>query len=187
MIIFQEAAELDFKYTDYLLLEDALLDTSLKEADILDRQDVIDQIKARDFDTRPEAFKESLDAACKAIRGEYLSPRSFVALRQMKTYKVKNLNAGFALKKMKGLTEYSEIVSVHNASVFARLGGYLIHAAIELGGKYLECFGDYLNGKLYAGFGFEVYKTLENVKMRNGKIENLYFMKLKWAPLPKEP
>jgi hypothetical protein len=102
----------------------------------------------------------------------------------MKTYKIKNLNVGFAFKKTKVTSEYSEIVAVHNASGFARLGGYLIHAAIELGGKYLECFGGYLNGKLYAGFGFEVYKTLENVKMRNGKIENLYFMKLRRVSVP---
>jgi hypothetical protein len=184
MILFQEATELDFAYTDYVLLADALLDTSLKEADILNRQDIIDQIKAKDFDTRPEAFKESLDIACKSIHGEYLTPRSLIALKQMKTYKVKDLNVGFALKKMKGSSEYSEIVAVHNASSFSRLGMYLLATAEELGGKYLECFGETLNGKLYTAFGFEVYKTLENVKMRNGKNENLYFMKLKWAPVP---
>jgi hypothetical protein len=185
MLVFQEATELDFKYTDYVLLADALLDTSLKESDILNRQDIIDQIKANYFDTSPESFKESLDRACKSINGEYLSPRSLSTLKQMRTYKVKDLNVGFALKKARGGSEYSEIVAVHNASRFARLGGYLIHAAIELGGKYLECFGDYLNGKLYAGFGFETYKMLPNIRMRNGKIENLYFMKLKWAPAPK--
>jgi hypothetical protein len=186
MIIFQEATELDFQYTDYILLADALLDISLREADILSRQDVIDQIKTRDFDTRPEAFKESLDIACKSIHGEYLSPRSLSALKQMRTYKVKDLNVGFALKKMKGSSDFSEIVSVHNASVFGRLGMYLMGTAEELGGKYLQCFGDTLNGKLYTAFGFEVYKTLENIKTRNGKVENLYFMKLKWVPVPKE-
>jgi hypothetical protein len=103
----------------------------------------------------------------------------------MKTFKVKDLNIGFALSKKKGTSGYSEIVAVHNASKYSRMGAYLITSAVELGGKYLECFGDYLNGKLYAGFGFEVYKTIENVKMRNGKIDNLYFMKLKWVPVPK--
>jgi hypothetical protein len=185
MTIIQEATDLDFKYTDYVLLADALLDTSLKEADIFNRQDVIDQIKAKDFDTRPEAFKESLDYACKAVHGEYLSPRSLAALKQMKTFKVKDLNVGFALKRMKGTSEYSEIVAVHNASQYSRLGMYLMATAEELGGKYLECFGEVLNGKLYTAFGFEVYKTIENLKMRNGKIDNLYFMKLKWAPVPK--
>jgi hypothetical protein len=184
MLIFKEATELDFKYADYVLLADALLDTSLKEADILNRQDIIDQIKAKDFDTRPEAFKESLDYACKAIHGEYLSPRPLASLKRMKTFKVKDLNVGFALATMRGASGYSEIVAVYNASGFSRLGGYLLHAAIESGGKYLECFGDYLNGKLYAGFGFEVYRALENVKMRNGKRSSLYFMKLKWAPAP---
>jgi hypothetical protein len=186
MIIFKEATQLDFIYADYVLLADALLDTSLKEADILDRQDVIDQIKAKDFDTRPEAFKESLNIACKAMHGEYLSSRSLSSLRQMKTYRVRDLNVGFALSSMKGASGHCEIVAVHNASRYYRLGAYLLTSAVELGGKYLECFGDYLSGKLYAGFGFEVYKTLPNVKMGNGKIEDLHFMKLKWVPVPKE-
>ena len=185
MIIFQEAAELDFAYTDYVLLADALMDTSLREADILDRQDVIEQIKAKDFDTRPEVFKESLDRACKSVYGEYLVPRSLSALNRMKTYKVNDLNVGFALAPMKGAAGHCEIVAVHNASRYSRLGSYLLNSAVELGGKYLECFGEYLGGKLYAGFGFEIYKTLPQVKMRNGKVEDLHFMKLKWAPVPK--
>jgi hypothetical protein len=186
MIIFQEATELDFAYTDYVLLADALLDTSLKEADILDREDVINQINALDFDTRPEAFKESLDIACKAIHGEYLVPRSLSSLKRMRTYKVKDLNVGFALSLMRGASGFCEIVAVHNASKYSRLGMYLIGSAQRLGGKYLECFGDTLSGRLYTAFGFESYKTIPNLKMRNGKIEDLHFMKLKWAPAPRE-
>jgi hypothetical protein len=186
MIVFQEATELDFKYTDYVLLADALLDTSLKEADIHSRQDIIDLIRTKDFDTRPESFKESLDIACKAIHGEYLVPRSLSSLKKIKTFKVKDLNVGFALSSMKGASGFCEIVSLHNASKYARLGMHLLLAAEELGGKYLECFGDVLSGKLYMAYGFEVYKTIPNIKMRNGKTENLYFMKLKWAPEPKE-
>lgn len=45
----KEATELDYAYTDYVLLADALLDTSLKEADILDRENVIDQINSMLF------------------------------------------------------------------------------------------------------------------------------------------
>jgi hypothetical protein len=186
MIIFQEATELDFKYTDYVLLADALLDISLKEVDIHGRQDIIDSIRAKDFDTRPEAFKESLDIACKSIHGEYLVPRSLSSLKKMKTFKVKDLNVGFALSQMKGASGFCEIVALYNASKYARLGMHLLLAAEELGGKYLECFGDVLNGKLYMAYGFETYKTFPNIKMRNGKIENLYFMKLKWASAPKE-
>jgi hypothetical protein len=186
MIVFEEATELDFKYTDYILLADALLDTSIKEADIHNRQDIIDLIRVKDFDTRPEAFKESLDVACKSIHGEYLVPRSLSSLKKMKTFKIKNLNVGFALASIKGVSGFSEIVALHNASKYARLGMHLLLAAEELGGKYLECFGDVLSGKLYMAYGFEVYKTLENMKMRNGKIENLYFMKLKWASVPRE-
>jgi hypothetical protein len=185
MIIFHEATELDFKYTDYVLLADALLDISLKEADIHNRQDIIDLIRVKNFDTRPETFKESLDIACKSIHGEYLVPRSLASLKRMKTFKIKELNVGFALAPMKGASGFCEIVALHNASKYARLGMHLLLAAEDLGGKYLECFGDVLSGKLYMAYGFEVYKTLDNIKMRNGKIENLYFMKLKWASNPK--
>ena len=87
---------------------------------------------------------------------------------------------------MKGTSQYSEIVALHNASIFGRLGSLLLNAAEELGGKYLECFGEVLSKQLYTTYGFEVYKTIENVKMRNGRHENLYFMKLKWVPAPKE-
>jgi hypothetical protein len=185
MIVFREATDLDYTYTDYVLLVDALTDTSLKEADILDREDVVDQINSLNFDTRPEAFKESLDIACKAIHGEYLVPRSLSSLNRMKTYKVKDLNIGFALSPMKGAPGFCELVAVHNASKYSRLGMYLMGSAIRLGGKYLECFGDVLSGRLYTAYGFDIYKTIPNVKMRNGKIEDLHFMKLKWAPVPK--
>jgi hypothetical protein len=185
MTIFQEATELDSAYADYVLLADALLDNSLKETDILEREDVINQINLLDFDTRPEAFKESLDIACKSIHGEYLAPRSLSMLKKMKTYKVKDLNVGFALSLMKGVQGFCEIVAVHNVSRYSRLGMYLMGSAERLGGKYLECFGDVLSGSLYTAFGFEIYKTLPQLKMRNGRVEDLHFMKLKWAPLPK--
>jgi hypothetical protein len=185
MIVFQEATELDYAYTDYVLLADALLDTSFKEADIHIRQDIIDLIQAKNFDTNPEAFKESLDIACKAIHGEYLVPRSLSSLKKMRTFKVKDLNVGFALSPMKGASGFCEIVALHNASKYARLGMHLLLVAEELGGKYLECFGDVLSGKLYMAYGFEIYKTIPNLKMRNGQLNDLHLMKLKWAPVPK--
>ena len=186
MIILKEKTELDYMYTDYILLKDVILDTSLREQGILNRREIAEQIKARDFDTDPEHFKQSLDTACAAIHGEYLSPRTLSALQRMRTFKIKDLNVGFALKIMKGTSQYSEIVALHNASIFGRLGSLLLNAAEELGGKYLECFGEVLSKQLYTTYGFEVYKTIENVKMRNGRHENLYFMKLKWVPAPKE-
>jgi hypothetical protein len=91
----------------------------------------------------------------------------------MKTYKVRGINTGFALSQMKGVSGYSEIVAVHNASLYMRLGTFLIAEAIELGGKYLECFGEHLMNVLYKTMGFEVYKTVPDIKMRNGTVSNL--------------
>jgi hypothetical protein len=86
---------------------------------------------------------------------------------------------------MKGTEDFSEIVAMHNNSNYRRIGLYLIPAAIELGGKYLECFGEILKDKIYYTYDFEVYKVKENVELRNEKVENLYFMKYKKAPTPK--
>jgi hypothetical protein len=178
-----EQEYLELVYTDTILLSDALFDNyTLRESDISnieERKIVIDQIKRRDFGLNTENFKESLDIACDSNKhGEYLVKRSLKSLKQMKTFKVKDLNAGFALEKMEETNNYSKIVAMHNNSKHERLGMYLLDAAEELGGKYLECFGEYLNEKIYAAFGFKVYNIKENVKMKNGKIENLYFMKL---------
>jgi hypothetical protein len=34
-------------------------------------------------------------------------------------------------------------------------------------------------------YGFEIYKTIPNLKMRNGQLNDLHLMKLKVAPVPK--
>lgn len=177
--------QLDYSYTDYVLLKDALLDTHVREADVIEKRNIIRQIRDLDFDTDTETFKSSLDRACAAIHGEYLVPRSLASLRKIKTFKVHGIDAGFALAPLKGTNGYPELVAFHNASRYGRLGMHLLFAAQELGARYLECFGRHLGEILYVSYGFETYKTIENVKMRNGKIETLYFMKLKGYPAPR--
>jgi hypothetical protein len=186
MRLFYEDRSLDYTIGDCLLLADAITDsTTIREAEAtISRQDIRNQIRHGDLDTNPENFKKSLDIALKAIHGEYLSPRSLALLRQMKTFKVHTLNAGFALTRMKGATGYSEIVAVHNASPLARMGIHLVTEAVDKGGKYLECFGEHLQNVLYKTLGFEVYKFKENVRMRNGQTNTLYYMKLKGVPAP---
>jgi len=179
---------IDLKYSDYILLEDAILDTysPLREADTseelekyeIEREEVIQKIIKGDFDTDPVLFKESLDRACNTKHGEYLVSRSLKGLKSMKTFKIKDLDIGFALKDF-GSESYSEIVALHNNSKYARLGNHLLYAAIKAGGKYLSCFGEHLKEKLYVTNGFEVYESKEDYQLRNGKIETLYFMKLK--------
>jgi hypothetical protein len=67
---------------------------------------------------------------------------------------------------------------MYNCSEYRRLGFELLQASESLGARFLDCFGEDLSGKLYFTFGYKVYKEIENVKMRNGELETLYFMKL---------
>ena len=84
-----------------------------------------------------------------------------------------------------GIPAFSEIGAVHNFSKIPNIGIYLVAAARRLGGEYLDCFGVHLSQAVYASAGFYVYKELPNIKMKNGRIETLYFMKLKESPVPK--
>jgi hypothetical protein len=129
-----------------------------------------------DFDNSPESFFSSLQVAMKAVHGEYLAPRSLAALCKIQTFKVKGVNAGFALTGIEGRTGL-EIVSVHNQSGIPGLGTRLMIAAISLKGNYLECFGPYLNG-YYGSYQFKSYKEIPEVKMANGRIQTIYRMKL---------
>jgi hypothetical protein len=143
------------------------------------RKDIIAGVISGDFDPDPASFKESLDNALKQVHGEYLATRSLPALQKMKIFKVKNANAGFALKPNKGMPPYSEAIALHNQSGIPRLGVELMLQAINNGGKYLQCFGDFL--KTLYSVHFEVYKTIDGIV---GHPETLYFMKLKGERVP---
>ena len=178
--------ELEIIYSDSILLSYAVLDRMVEEEfDESTRNDIIQQINNLDFDESPETFRDSLERATKTKHGAYLSKRSLASLQKMKTFKVRDIDAGFALCNKKDCPDLSEIVAVHNASKYPNIGIYLVAAAVRLGGKYLECFGEHLAKTLYGGAGFHVYKELPNTKMKNGKIENLYFMKWRSSPVPK--
>jgi hypothetical protein len=145
--------------------------------DKMEISNILSSITKNNFDTDTKIFCQSLQAGCKAIHGEYLVPRSLSALFRMRLFKVKNVNAGFALAEMEDKHEF-EILSLHNQSGIPGLGTKLMITAISLGGKYLECFGPYLNG-YYGSYQFEVYKEIPNIRMRNNVIQTLYRMKLK--------
>ena len=74
-------------------------------------------------------------------------------------------------------------VDLFNNTGFEGVGKLLMGHVVKMGGKYLECFGDFLRS-YYSRFGFDVYKEMPNIKMSNGKEETLYFMKLKSVALP---
>ena len=137
---------------------------------------ILSSIIQNEFDKDPEEFYKSLQIAIKADYGEYLAPRSLSTVRKMQTFKVKNANAGIGLIKKEGKQEI-EIVSLFNQSGIPGLGTKLFIMAISLGGKYLECFGPYLND-YYSSYNFEVIKEIPDVKMSNNKFQTLYRMKL---------
>jgi hypothetical protein len=187
MIIFEEdkpSPVSDVTLLDCLLLSDALYDNVVREGDEgTDVKRVIKSIQEEDFDRDTKAFEDSLNYAIKQIHGEYLSKRSFSSLQKCETYKVKGINAGFALSRMRGAPGLCEIVAVHNASPISRLGVYLMPVATRsMGGKYLECFGENLRG-MYMAYGFEPYRQVDNVRF-HGRLETVYFMKLKDVPAP---
>ena len=178
--------ELELIYSDSILLFHAIFDRMKEGAYSQEiRNEIIFQINNLDFDTKPENFFRSLEKASKMKHGAYLSKRSLSSLKKMKVFKVKDADAGFALCSKKGIPSFSEIVAVHNASEFPNIGIYLVAAARRLSGKYLECFGEHLSKTLYPTAGFETYKSLPNIKMKNGQIEILYFMKVKGCLPPK--
>ena len=173
-------------YSDSILLSYAVFDRMVEGIyDEDKRAKILNQIVKQDFDTRPENFYTSLEKACKSRHGAYLSRRSLSSLKKMKVFKVKGLNAGFALNTKQGIPAFSEVVAVHNFSKIHNIGIFLVATARILGGEYLNCCGADLSKALYASAGFYVYKELPNIKMRNGRIETLYFMKLKESPVPK--
>jgi hypothetical protein len=184
----RKVKNLEILKSDSILLEHALFGASFSGEDFENSGSpgeiqkpnidlVFDQIHNLVFDTDPVHFNESLDFACNSKHGEYLAKRPLKVLQKMKTFKVKNYNIGFALKKDKKTGEYSEIVAVHNAFYFNRLGGYLLRAAERLGGTKLECFGEYLKERIYSAFGFVETNRKEGLDF-HGRKETLYFMEL---------
>lgn len=126
---------------------------SLQENEEL-TESVADLIRRNKFDTDPENFFRSFQ---KAKHPKMLTPYSLEELKDMKTYKVKDYDIGFALKRFRD-KGYSEIVAVHNAEKDVKgIGPVLMEAAINLGGKYLDHFDGFLTS-LYSKGGFIEYK-----------------------------
>jgi len=177
--------ELELIYSDSILLNHAIFDRMLEEEFNEDtRYDIIRQITNLEFDTSVENFNSSLIKATKTKHGAYLSKRNLSSLKKMKTFKVKNIDAGFALCNKNGYPPFSEIVAVHNASNYPNIGTSLMHAAVYFRGRYLECFGEPLAKGLYMGVGFHIYKEFPHMTMKNGNIESLYFMKWRNSYVP---
>ena len=136
--------------------------------------DLISTIVQKDFDNDPDVFHQSLQAVLNSTYSEYLVQRSLSSIYQLQTFKVKKANAGFALAKKEGSSDLM-LAAVFNQSGIPGLGTKLMISAIDLGARYLECFGSYLNC-YFQSYRFEVYSEILNVKMHNGSFQTVYCM-----------
>jgi len=115
-----------------------------------DQQNVLDLIGSNQYDVNNNIeFKNSLKYG---NRGEFLSDYTEDEYGQMKTYKLKGYNIGFAIK-LDG-----DIVSLHNNSGIGGLGGALVKSAVSLGGTKMDHFDGFLTG-LYSKNGFNVVNS----------------------------
>jgi len=153
---------------------------------IAEREIINNLIISRRFITDPEVFFESLETARKAISKTGViynklivkSELIFLKSENIKTYKLENYDIGFALKIRDGA--FSEIIAMFNASDHSGIGYLLIEAAISMGGKYLECYGEELMKKIYRQSGFKVIDEIQNVILPDdsGDTEIVYKMEL---------
>lgn len=126
---------------------------SLKENEETTKE-VKNLIEVNQFDTDSKAFFHSF---MKAKHPKMLTPYSLEELKEMKTFKVKGYDVGFALKKFRD-KGYSEIVAVHNADPDVKgIGPALMESAIRNGGRYLDHFDGFLTS-LYNSAGFVEYQ-----------------------------
>jgi len=143
------------KKYDLKMMENHLLRRlfSIKENESSNGE-VVALIKNDVYTSNPVEFYKSFK---RAKHPKMLTPYTLDELKEMKTFKLKGYNIGFALKKFQN-KGYSEIVAVHNAEPEVKgIGAVLMDSAIRLGGRYLDHFDGFLSG-LYSKAGFKEYK-----------------------------
>lgn len=130
-------------------------DNVLNENDQELRDQVIFLIKNNQWEPQnPKSFRESL---LKSKHPDMLTDYSESELSDMKLFKLKNFNIGYALKTNQ-YKPYSEIVAVHNNEPDVKnIGGELMQSAINNGGCYLDHFDSEKLSSLYKSMGFEEY------------------------------
>ncbi len=135
-------------------------------------QEAIEQIKNGDWEEQnPESFNKSLSNSNHPLM---LTQYSHDELSDMKLFKVKGKNIGFALKKKDG--GYKEIVAVHNNEPgVSGIGDHLIQSAVKNGGVYGDHFDGHLTD-LYRRNGFYTYKkdSFDPQYDEGGKFEAKY-------------
>jgi len=142
------------KYFNLLIENHIRLDNIFSDRTINENaNDVINLIKNNDWEfENPIRFKE---AVSKSKHKEMLTMYSVNELSNMKLFKLKGYDIGYALKLKDG--KYSEIVSVFNNEPNIKgIGDELLLSAIKNGGCYLDHYDGYLSN-LYQSLGFIEY------------------------------
>jgi hypothetical protein len=97
----------------------------------------------------PQNPQKFLTSMFSGSRPEMLTPYSESELANLRLFKVKGFDAGFAVK------DDGDIVAVHNNTGIGGVGAQLVKAALRNGGAKLDHFDGFLTG-FYERFGFKV-------------------------------
>jgi hypothetical protein len=139
------------KQTNHIRLDEILFNEDKVNPDVVSK-DVLNKIESNLFEKpNPNSFAQALS---KSKHQEMLTDYSPEELTQMKLFKLKGYDIGYALKKYKDGT-FSEIVAVFNNEPNIKgIGKALIQSAIKNGGKVLDHFDGFLS-QFYQSLGFE--------------------------------
>lgn len=136
-----------------IAIQESLVDTKLREQYENEREYIFKALKDNKYlQTTPEEFLESISHS---KHPKMLSSYDVESLMQMRIFKVKGFDIGYALKPYKDTGDY-EIVAVHNNSPVSGVGDAIVQSAIRNGGKYLDHFSGMLDD-LYGRNDFEEY------------------------------
>jgi len=155
------------------LRNESLFKSGIDEGDDAKREQVLNLIQNNQWeDQDPYSFYKSLK---KSKHSLMLTDYSPAELSNMKLFKLKGYDIGFALKQFED-KGYKEIVAVHNNEPEVKnVGNQIMQAAIRNGGCYLDHFDGFLSN-LYGNMGFGEYKREKyNPKYdKNGEFKARY-------------
>jgi hypothetical protein len=139
------------KQSNHIRLNEIFLNEDKVNPDDVSK-DVLNKIENNLFEKpNPNSFTQALS---KSKHQEMLTDYSPEELSQMKLFKLKGYDIGYALKKYKDGT-FSEIVAVFNNEPNIKgIGKVLIKSAIKNGGKHLDHFSGFLDS-FYQSLGFD--------------------------------
>lgn len=148
-----DTQHLQRRYSDRALSIDIGYSSILNESEIPNEFDTVG-----DLDHDYPLFINSLLQNRDNLRSLTLYSKSDYANKGAKLYKLKGINAGFAV------TGDGDIISVHNSepksSPFRGIGRHLVKLAKEMGGRKLDHFDFPKLNEIYSSEGFKEYERV---------------------------